>query len=94
MKLRDKKEEKRNIAVKISPASSQMSWKLLIAMKSGKILSPLFPPSSCRGRSCSFLFFSLCAPVLVLVMGKEEVHGGNLNNKAHTMADYLKRSGY
>ncbi|TNN54360.1 Profilin-2 [Liparis tanakae] len=32
--------------------------------------------------------------VLVLVMGKEEVHGGNLNNKAHTMADYLRGSRY
>lgn len=58
-------------------------------------MSPLFPPLSCRGSSCSFLFFFLlCAPVLVLVMGKEEVHGGNLNNKAHTMADYLRGSRY
>lgn len=32
--------------------------------------------------------------VLVLVMGKEAVHGGNLNKKAHTMADYLRKSGY
>lgn len=78
-----------------------MSWKLLIAMKSGKILCHLlFPPSSCRGgggktlQFCSFLFFSLCAPALVLIMGKEGIHGGNLNKKAHAMAEYLRRSGY
>lgn len=78
-----------------------MSWKLLIAMKSGKMLchlcSPL-PHPSCRGREtlqfCSFLFFFLCAPVLVIVMGKEAVHGGNLNKKAHAMAEYLRKSGY
>ncbi|XP_075876978.1 profilin-2-like isoform X2 [Nelusetta ayraudi] len=32
--------------------------------------------------------------VLVLVMGKEAVHGGNLNKKAFSMADYLKKAGY
>ncbi|XP_047223695.1 profilin-2-like isoform X1 [Girardinichthys multiradiatus] len=32
--------------------------------------------------------------VLVVVMGKEAVHGGNLNKKAHAMAEYLRRSGY
>ncbi|XP_030015993.1 profilin-2-like isoform X2 [Sphaeramia orbicularis] len=32
--------------------------------------------------------------VLVVVMGKEAIHGGNLNKKAHTMADYLRKSGY
>ncbi|XP_033507155.1 profilin-2-like isoform X2 [Epinephelus lanceolatus] len=32
--------------------------------------------------------------VLVLVMGKEAVHGGNLNKKAHGMAGYLRKSGY
>ncbi|XP_054889663.1 profilin-2-like isoform X2 [Poeciliopsis prolifica] len=32
--------------------------------------------------------------VLVLVMGKEAVHGGNLNKKAHAMAEYLRKSGY
>ncbi|XP_014071243.1 profilin-2-like isoform X1 [Salvelinus fontinalis] len=31
---------------------------------------------------------------LVLVMGKEGVHGGQLNKKAYTMADYLRKSGY
>ncbi|KAM9848811.1 profilin-2-like isoform 1-T1 [Aulostomus maculatus] len=31
---------------------------------------------------------------LVLVMGKEGVHGGQLNKKAFQMADYLRRSGY
>uniref|UniRef100_A0AAZ1Y122 Profilin n=1 Tax=Oreochromis aureus TaxID=47969 RepID=A0AAZ1Y122_OREAU len=28
------------------------------------------------------------------VMGKEAVHGGNLNKKAHAMAEYLRKSGY
>ncbi|XP_068604625.1 profilin-2-like [Brachionichthys hirsutus] len=32
--------------------------------------------------------------VLVLVMGKEGIHGGILNKKAHTMAKYLRDSGY
>ncbi|KAK5859500.1 hypothetical protein PBY51_021053 [Eleginops maclovinus] len=34
------------------------------------------------------------AKVLVVVMGKEAVHGGILNQKAHLMADYLRKSGY
>ncbi|KAM7379014.1 hypothetical protein PAMP_004594 [Pampus punctatissimus] len=32
--------------------------------------------------------------VLVLVMGKEGVHGGALNKKAYTMAKYLRDSGF
>ncbi|KAM4551480.1 profilin-2-like [Odontesthes bonariensis] len=32
--------------------------------------------------------------VLVLVMGKEGVHGGGLNKKAFTMAKYLRGSGF
>ncbi|KAJ4936255.1 hypothetical protein JOQ06_000857 [Pogonophryne albipinna] len=32
--------------------------------------------------------------VLVFVMGKEAVHGGILNKKAHSMADYLRKAGY
>lgn len=31
---------------------------------------------------------------LVVVMGKEGVHGGKLNNKSFQMADYLRKSGY
>ncbi|XP_013887995.1 profilin-2 isoform X1 [Austrofundulus limnaeus] len=31
---------------------------------------------------------------MVLVMGKEGVHGGQLNKKAFQMADYLRKSGY
>ncbi|KAM4629231.1 profilin-2 isoform 1-T1 [Polymixia lowei] len=31
---------------------------------------------------------------LVVVMGKEGIHGGTLNKKAYMMADYLRRSGY
>ncbi|KAM6938976.1 profilin-2-like [Lycodopsis pacificus] len=31
---------------------------------------------------------------LVVVMGKEGVHGGKLNKKAFDMADYLRKSGY
>lgn len=104
-KLRDKKEEKKNIAVKISPASSQMFWKHLITVKSDKILCHLCShPFILYGGAglfcCSFVyffylyFFSPCAPVLVLVMGKEAVHGGNLNKKAHAMAEYLRKSGY
>ncbi|XP_060784368.1 profilin-2-like [Neoarius graeffei] len=32
--------------------------------------------------------------VLVLVLGKEGVHGGELNKKAHAMAGYLRTSGF
>ncbi|XP_040040811.2 profilin-2 isoform X1 [Gasterosteus aculeatus] len=31
---------------------------------------------------------------LVVVMGKEGIHGGQLNKKAFTMAEYLRKSGY
>ncbi|TNN84111.1 Profilin-2 [Liparis tanakae] len=31
---------------------------------------------------------------MVFVMGKEGIHGGQLNKKAYTMAEYLRRSGY
>ncbi|KPP74000.1 profilin-2-like, partial [Scleropages formosus] len=31
---------------------------------------------------------------LVLAMGKEGVHGGQLNKKSYHMADYLRKSGY
>ncbi|MBN3308556.1 PROF2 protein, partial [Amia calva] len=31
---------------------------------------------------------------LVLVMGKEGIHGGQLNKKAYSMAEYLRKSGY
>ncbi|XP_077471546.1 profilin-2-like isoform X1 [Stigmatopora argus] len=34
------------------------------------------------------------AKVLVLVMGKEGVHGGGLNKKAFSMAKYLRDSGF
>ncbi|TSL47732.1 Profilin-2 [Bagarius yarrelli] len=32
--------------------------------------------------------------VLVIVMGKEGTHGGNLNQKAFAMAEYLRKVGY
>jgi len=31
---------------------------------------------------------------MVLVMGKEGVHGGGLNKKAYSMAKYLRDSGF
>ncbi|XP_060900157.1 profilin-2-like isoform X1 [Labrus mixtus] len=31
---------------------------------------------------------------LVIVMGKEAIHGGTLNKKAHSMADHLRKCGY
>lgn len=42
----------------------------------------------------SFYLFFLSLTVLVLVMGKEGVHGGGLNKKAYSMAKYLKDSGF
>lgn len=65
-------------------------------------MSPLFPSLVLLGGqlfkfvhfSFFFVFFPLCASVMVLVMGKEAVHGGCLNKKAFSMADYLRKSGY
>ncbi|CAI5685204.1 profilin-2 isoform X1 [Oreochromis niloticus] len=34
------------------------------------------------------------AKALVIVMGKEGVHGGQLNKKAFQMSEYLRKSGY
>lgn len=39
-----------------------------------------------------FILVSLCTPALVMVMGKEGVHGGTLNKKAYELALYLRRS--
>lgn len=42
-----------------------------------------------------FFFLSIFSlSVLVLVMGKEGVHGGGLNKKAYSMAKYLRDSGF
>lgn len=48
---------------------------------------------------CDLCTFSKCPSVsflsvLVLVMGKEGVHGGGLNKKAYSMAKYLRDSGF
>ncbi|XP_068599337.1 profilin-2-like isoform X1 [Brachionichthys hirsutus] len=40
------------------------------------------------------LTVSKASKVLVLVMGKEGVHGGGLNKKAYSMAKYLRDSGF
>lgn len=63
-------------------------------------VSPLYP--FVGGERCLFFFFpfnsfhfcfvSLCTPALVIVMGKEGVHGGTLNKKAYELALYLRRS--
>lgn len=65
-------------------------------------VSPLYPSvggerclSFCPPRpsnSVHFCFVSLCTPALVIVMGKEGVHGGTLNKKAYELALYLRRS--
>lgn len=102
------KEEKEILLLRFLLQAVKMSGKLLITMKSGKILCHLCPlilfvPLRWRRNGgsetlqfllISLFFPSLCAPVLVFVMGKEAVHGGNLNKKAHSMADYLKKVGY
>lgn len=78
-----------------------MSWKLLIASKSGKILCHLcFPLHPVGGRLFNFVRLSfppppkICDPVLIVVMGKEVMHGGGLNLKAHGMAEHLRKAGY
>lgn len=61
-------------------------------------VSPLYP--FIGGERCYFFFplilfisvVSLCTPALVIVMGKEGVHGGTLNKKAYELALYLRRS--
>lgn len=62
-------------------------------------VSPLYP--FVGGERCYFFFpfnsfyfcfVSLCTPALVIVMGKEGVHGGTLNKKAYELALYLRRS--
>lgn len=55
----------------------------------GVFLSALPPPLN---NSVHFCFVSLCTPALVIVMGKEGVHGGTLNKKAYELALYLRRS--
>ena len=66
-------------------------------------VSPLYPSvggerclSFCSppplNNSVHFCFVSLCTPALVIVMGKEGVHGGTLNKKAYELALYLRRS--
>lgn len=52
-------------------------------------LSFALPPPN---NSVHFCFVSLCTPALVIVMGKEGVHGGTLNKKAYELALYLRRS--
>lgn len=42
--------------------------------------------------SVHFCFVSLCTPALVIVMGKEGVRGGTLDQKAYELALYLRRS--
>lgn len=49
-------------------------------------------PSPPLNNSVHFCFVSLCTPALVIVMGKEGVHGGTLNKKAYELALYLRRS--
>lgn len=50
------------------------------------------PPLPPLNNSVHFCFVSLCTPALVIVMGKEGVHGGTLNKKAYELALYLRRS--
>lgn len=101
------KEEKEILLLRFLLQAVKM--KLLIAMKSVVRYCVTIAPSTCpcaivvagegrEGDSSIFVhssfFPSVCAPVLVLVMGKEAVHGGTLNKKAFSMADYLKKAGY
>lgn len=62
------------------PFCSCLAWNVLPLLSH---FNCHFPPPS---------IFSLA--VLVLVMGKEGVHGGGLNKKAFSMAKYLRDSGF
>lgn len=60
---------------------------LCIPLLVGKGVLFFFPFNSFH-----FCFVSLCTPALVIVMGKEGVHGGTLNKKVYELALYLRRS--
>lgn len=61
----------------------------------GNKRSILFPVLLSPRLFISFvLLLLLCTLALVFVMGKEGVHGGQLNKKAFHMAEYLRKSGY
>lgn len=53
-----------------------------------------FPPYLLTCNPSKLPSLSLFFSVLVLVMGKEGVHGGGLNKKAYSMAKYLRDSGF
>ncbi|XP_034035863.1 profilin-2 isoform X1 [Thalassophryne amazonica] len=45
------------------------------------------------GPTCN-ISIAKAGQVLVLVMGKEGIHGGSLNKKSYAMAKYLRESGF
>ncbi|KAK1786792.1 hypothetical protein P4O66_017191 [Electrophorus voltai] len=49
---------------------------------------------SCSGEPTYNVAVGRATRVLVLVMGKEGIHGGGLNKKAYSMAKYLRDSGF
>lgn len=71
-----------HVVLGVSPVSFKPVLSLFLEYFFLTYVSPKLP------FSISFL------SVLVLVMGKEGVHGGGLNKKAYTMAKYLRDSGF
>lgn len=58
-------------------------------------LSSLVPLCSLKGGESSlFVNFSFPPPVLIFVMGKEVVRCGNLNLRAHAVAENFRKCGY
>ncbi|CDQ64169.1 unnamed protein product [Oncorhynchus mykiss] len=77
------------VLFKMSPGSCRATCLRPCSQQCSPTFMVSYPP---HHHVCSFLFFFFSS--LVLVMGKEGVHGGQLNKKAYTMADYLRKSGY
>lgn len=68
----------------------------IVAPTFSKVAKVLYFPALLS--PCLFIYFVVCfplfTPALVFVMGKEGIHGGQLNKKAFQMAEYLRKSGY
>lgn len=82
--------------VKQNPKSISRSARFIVAPTFSKVAKVLFSSLAVTMYVYLFLCFSpfLFTPALVIVMGKEGIHGGQLNKKAFTMAEYLRKSGY
>lgn len=71
-----------------------VSVAVCITFDSSVLCISMKPPPLFSFLTVPFYLFFFSLTVLVLVMGKEGVHGGGLNKKAYSMAKYLRDSGF